>query len=127
MPDISITIKNLPQIRAAFNAAPRFMNEEFSKAIMKSTLYVQGQSMLRTPVLTGRLRASHTTRYTGSGVGFTGTVEPTANYAIYVHEGTRYMRGRPFLKQGLEASENTIQKLFTQAMQSVLNKIANKT
>lgn len=124
---VSITIKNLPQIRAAFGAAPRFMGEEFTKAITKSTLYVQGQSMLRTPVLTGRLRASHTTRYTGSGLGFTGTVEPTANYAIYVHEGTRYMRGRPFLKQGVEASESTIQNLFTTAMQNVLNKIADRT
>lgn len=55
------------------------------------------------PVDTGRLRSSITWRLeteSGSLVAYVGT---NVEYAIFVHEGTRYMEGRPFLVDGLEA------------------------
>lgn len=54
-----------------------------------------------TPVDTGRLRASiGVSSLIGGQIGH--MVATDTEYAIYVHEGTRYMRARPFLKQGLE-------------------------
>lgn len=124
--NVHIKIKNLPQIRAAFNQAPRLMNRELSQAIRKSTLLVEGQSKIRTPVRTGFLRNSHETRFEGGGFNFRGIVEPTAEYGIFVHQGTRFMKGRPFLKEGLEASENQIQFLMQMAVQNVFNQIGRQ-
>jgi HK97 gp10 family phage protein len=56
------------------------------------------RSMHRTPVLTGNLRRSETTRverdraYLGS----------SAEYAQYVHDGTRFMPARPFFEEGIQ-------------------------
>lgn len=123
MANVKIEIVNLPQIRMAFNSAPRLMSKHFNDAIKKATLLVESQSKMRTPVLTGFLRSSHTTSFTGSGLNFSGVVEPTAKYAGFVHEGTKYMRGQPFLRRGAEASNPQINFIFTQAMQGVLNDI----
>lgn len=54
-------------------------------------------SKIATPVDTGRLRSSITT----SIGNLEARIAPHTNYAIFVHEGTRYMRGRPFMAIGL--------------------------
>lgn len=121
--EVQVKIKNLPQIRAAFNLAPKAMNRELSSAVKKSTFLVEGRSKIKTPVRTGFLRNSHVTRFSGSGLNFTGTVQPTAYYAPFVHEGTRFQKAQPFLREGLEQSERQIQQLFVMAVQNVLNQI----
>lgn len=55
------------------------------------------------PVDTGRLRSSITHRVEADGGEIVGVVGTSVEYAIYVHEGTRYMAGRPFLVDGLFA------------------------
>lgn len=127
MPEIRIQIKNLPQLRAAFGAAPQIFSAKFRQALTKSAIFVQAQSMIRTPVLTGRLRASHEWHLRGSGLGMQVEVGPTAFYGIFVHEGTRFMRARPFLKEGAEASLHQIQDFFTQATQEGFNDIGRRT
>lgn len=121
--DVKVTIRNMPQIRAAFNKAPFLMRKGFETAIKKATLLIEGRSKMRTPVLTGYLRSSHRTSFRNSGLSFEGTVEPLANYAMFVHEGTKFMRGRPFLAQAVEESEGTIQNIFERETQSVLDQI----
>lgn len=128
--DYKITIKNLPQIRAAFAKAPKFMSEEYGQALKKAGYAVMTKSMQTTPVRTGFLRSSHLQRgqggvsVSGSGTSMKAEVGPTADYAIFVHEGTRFMRPRRFLKTALLSSEGEIQQLFTKATQNALNKIA---
>jgi len=126
MAQVHIEIKNIAQIRSAFGKAPRLMAEAFKGALQKSALQVQRESMIRTPVLTGRLRSSHTNMLSGSGLHMSATVEPTANYGIFVHEGTRFMKGRPFLKEGAEASINEIDDYFTKAVQDVFDRIGRE-
>lgn len=55
----------------------------------------------RCPVDTGRLRSSITWRMEIDSDGLVAIVGTNVEYAIYVHEGTRYMAGRPFLLEGL--------------------------
>lgn len=56
------------------------------------------RSMKRTPVRTGNLRRSETTRverdraYLGSAM----------EYAQYVHDGTRFVPARPFFEEGIQ-------------------------
>ena len=108
----------------AFSQAPRMMNDELKRALTKSAVLVQTQSMSRTPVLTGNLRSSHKFNVSGAGIGMQAEISPTANYGIFVHEGTRFMKARPFLKKGAEDSLQTIERFFTEAVQNVFNRIS---
>lgn len=55
----------------------------------------------RCPVDTGRLRGSINWRIEVDSQGVVAIIGTNVEYAIYVHEGTRYMAGRPFLLEGL--------------------------
>ena len=60
---------------------------------------------------------------TGAGLKMEAAVGPTVNYATFIHDGTRFMKARPFLKDGAEASLDQIDEFFTDATQSALDKI----
>lgn len=123
MPNVSIQIKNLPEIKRAFAAAPVQMGKGLNTAIQKSIFSIQADSMRNTTVLTGRLRASHFV----SLMPLKGVLEPMANYAIFVHEGTQYMKGRPFLFDAVRSNEDKVQGFFTEETQKVLDAIAKET
>ncbi len=123
MTKVHVEIKNIAEIKHAFGQAPRLMGDAFKQALQKSAVQVQRESMIRTPVLTGRLRASHTFDVSGSGLQMKAEVGPTANYGMFVHEGTRFMKGRPFLKEGADASLVEIDDYFTKATQDVFDRI----
>lgn len=55
------------------------------------------------PVDTGNLRGSLTYEVTRTGVGgkLGARVGTNVPYAIYVHEGTKYQKGQPFLEDAL--------------------------
>lgn len=121
MAQVKITIKNLPQIRAAFSKSPRVMTKNLRKAIQAALITVQRQSITNAPRRTGFLKASHQTRMLSNLSGY---VQPTADYAIFVHEGTRFMRARPFLRQAVAEKEQDIDRLFANAVQDTLDEIA---
>lgn len=123
MANINITIKNLPQIKAAFNKAPALMSRNLNTAIKKSIFVVQGKSMMNTPVDTGALKASHTTTFDN----LKGSVFTNKNYDIFVHDGTRYMKGRPFMLNAVESSAVVIDQFFTEAVDLTLNEIGRAT
>ena len=116
---ISIKITNAPQIRMAYAKAPAAMTKALSIAIKTAVFLVQGKSMMNTPVLTGRLRASTYARFEP----LRGEVGTNTNYDRFVHDGTRYMKGRPYLKMAVDDSNFEINELFTRAVQEVLNDI----
>lgn len=120
--DVQIKIKNLAQIRAAFLLSPALMKKNLAKAIAVSTFKVGRNSRINTPVDTGRLRASTRERVTP----FKGVVSTNVSYSTFVHEGTRYMRGRPFLRNALESNEPFIQEQFRKATQDTLNTIGRR-
>jgi len=123
MPQISVKIENLAEIRAAFSKAPTLMAKNLDKAIKASTLLIERQSKINTPVRTGFLRSSHKTSFSP----LRGVLEPMANYAVYVHEGTRYMKARPFLKEAVDSENNQVQDQFKNAVQDTLDEIARQT
>jgi len=53
---------------------------------------------------TGNLMSLITSKFSG----FQGAVISPAPYSVYVHEGTRYMRARPYLEVGLANVESEI-------------------
>lgn len=123
MPEIQIKIKNLPQIKRAFGLAPALMSGNLNIAIRKTVLTIGGQSRRRTPVRTGRLRASHYERFSN----LKGEVGTNTSYDRYVHWGTRYMKARPYLQEAVEASEPYLNRFFRDAVQNTLNSIGKRT
>lgn len=122
MPNISVRITNLAEIQAAFKSAPIKMARNLNDAIRRSALAIQRQSMINSPVLTGNLRASHQSIFEP----LKATIQPMANYAIFVHEGTRYMKARPFLLEAVEAETENINDNFHKAVQDTLDEIARE-
>lgn len=132
-PTISIKITNLPQIRAAFAQAPYLMAKQMQSAIHSALIAIKARSMSQTPVDTGRLmRSTYTKEMKYSALNFTGEVgtgypsDPQAYYDIFVHEGTRYMKGRPYLRQAVEQKEGDVDEFFHKAVQNVLDEIGRK-
>lgn len=119
MADVQIKIKNIAQIKAAFNRAPLLMSKELNIAIRKTVIGVQRRSLQNTPVDTGRLRASTYTQF----MPLKGMVGTDTDYDIFVHEGTRFMKARPFLREAVEESDNDIDDNFTKAVDNVLSSI----
>ncbi len=120
MANINITIKNMAEIRAAFAKAPRLTVSALNKAIQQSIFTIERDSKRNTPVDTGFLRASHRTLFSN----LRGEVSPTADYAVFVHDGTRYMRPRRFLLEAVQSDEPKVQRYFEDAVQGVLDQIA---
>lgn len=121
--DIQIKITNLPAIKRAFAMAPQIMARELNKAIRLSVLSIGRQSRQRTPVDTGRLRASTYERFSN----LRGEIGTNTEYDIFIHEGTRYMKARPYLRDAVGATDSQIQMFFTNAVQSTLNQIGSMT
>lgn len=119
MATYGVTIKNLAEIRRAFQLSPKLMATELDAAIKKSAISIQRDSMINSPVLTGYLRASHEVTFTP----LKGVIEPTANYAIYVHEGTYKMAARPFLADAVQTNEQKVNDYFVKAVDNVFGAI----
>jgi len=95
------------------------MARELNTAIKKSVLTIQGLSMTNTPVLTGRLRASTRSLFSN----LRGEVGTHTNYDVFVHEGTRFMPARPYLRDAVEESNGEVGDFFTSAVDNVLKEI----
>lgn len=71
------------------------------KDITTRTIRVHGKARRGAPVDSGRLRGSIRWSVIQRGNDIVGIVGTDVDYAIYVHNGTRYMSARPFLLNAL--------------------------
>lgn len=113
---ITIKIQNAAEIKRSFKKYPIKTKSAIKTAIRKSALLVERESKVMTPVDTGRLRSS----IMSDILPMKATVAPHTDYAIHVHEGTRRMKGRPFMEQGLRKAENRIQGFFKNEIKKAL-------
>jgi len=98
--EIRITFKP-PLAKVAKKFGNINVNNFLQKKVKELAFLIERESKQVTPVDTGRLRAS-------IGVDlrpFGAIIQPHTAYEFYVHEGTRYMRGRPFMFWGAKAAE----------------------
>lgn len=120
---IAIQITNLREIKSAFDKSPFLMAKELDIAIKKTVLIVHGQSVRNTPVDTGRLRASTYSKFQP----LRGEVGTNTNYDVFVHEGTKFMKARPYLKDAVESSNVEANRFFTSAVDNVLSTLGKAT
>jgi hypothetical protein len=73
--------------------------------LLQRGLRVESEAKVGCPVDTGRLRVSITTvpAVDDDGTGYV-NVGTNVDYAVFVHDGTRFMQGRPFLRDAESAA-----------------------
>lgn len=115
-----------PNISLLGNAFIRMDVTGFLKReINQMAMSVERFAKQLTPVDTGRLRSSI---FTSPGTfGLQAIVSTNTDYAVYVHDGTKYMRPRPFMVMGASFAQVAqfkdinvrLDKEFTQAFKSL--------
>ncbi len=93
MNPISITV-DMSSFKRWLAIRPEKMTQAMHNTITKASLLVERYGKLNAPVDSGRLRSSIFTTIRPMSA----TVSTNTNYAFFVHNGTRYMTGRPFMK-----------------------------
>lgn len=104
------------QFKDFLRGSPRAFEKALTNAIQKGAYLVERLAKQNAPVDTGRLRASIAT----SIIPFQATVQPHVNYAIFVHEGTRFMTARPFMHDAAEDVDRQISDILKGELQKVL-------
>jgi len=110
---------SLDEVARKIIKVPQVINKNMPDALKKAAFIVEGEAKKVTPVDTGRLRASiYTTVKSMSAI-----VQPKTNYALYVHQGTRRMTARPFMKEGMERSQSRIERIFGKSVKTSILKV----
>lgn len=147
--NLTIKIDGLNELRERFKRVPSVVGPELERATKKAGAVLLGTSKKESPVRTGTLRRSINMEYKPIQVSvFTNLV-----YAVPVHEGYRAhtiyprrakalrfktrggeivyvkraniprFRGNPFMKRAVQKEENRINKIFSEALNSITQKI----
>ena len=91
---------NLPRIGSQIDRA-------LSELVRKTAFRIEGKAKVNCPVLTGLLRNSIQTRIESPTKATVGT---PVEYAPYVHDGTRHIKGRAFLTEAADTEGKDFQK-----------------
>ncbi len=122
MAQITVNIKpSLASIKKAYGNAG--IKAFLAREIERVTFTIQRFAKQVTPVDTGRLRASITTKSLGELSKETAT---NVEYALYVHEGTKFMRGRPFMEQGVQFAKLNLEGEIGARLDKHLVKVLTK-
>lgn len=114
-----IRIQGIDKLKKNFKKFEPRLKIKLKEAIIRSAYIVEGKAKPLTPVDTGRLRSSIASRFSF----LQAIISPHTDYAIYVHEGTYKIKGRPFMTKGARKAEPQIQKEFKKSVDSVIRKI----
>lgn len=125
MVNIKITIQGADKIRDAFAKYPDTVGPHLRDASTKSAFLVEGAAKKRSPVDTGRMRASIATSLGIADRGISSIVQTNVHYAIYVHEGTRRMKKREFMRLGAESVTGQIGDVYETEIGKAMQKLAN--
>lgn len=110
------------ELAAKFDkAGPDFLDIKL-RLLKRMTITAEGAAKKVTPVDTGTLRRSITHRVEPTATH--GVIGTNVEYARFVHDGTKYMRARPFLKQGIENSLPTFDQYIEEAGDELMARIA---
>lgn len=121
MSDITVTISpTFDRVAKAYRRAGKDIEETMRNFISEYAALIDRYAKQVTPVDTGRLRSSISAEFPIADKGKTAMIGThNVRYAKFVHDGTRKMRGRPFMKYG---SEFAAQKFNDRSFNSRLDK-----
>lgn len=105
---------------ATANKVPSLIEKKMHRAV----LTVERKAKQVAPVRTGTLRRDIRGRVEAAGRRGAIGNSPVAPYAIYVHEGTRRMKARPYLRDGLVASRDTVMQMLSEINDEIARGVA---
>ena len=106
MNNVTVTI-DATRFNKWLDSAPDKVVRAIGNVIQKTAYLIERGAKVNAPVDTGRLRSS----ISASIRPMTATIAANVNYAVFVHEGTRYMASRPFLFDATRDVEPQIDSL----------------
>lgn len=128
-----ITIVGLNELKMAIKRNPQRVSTEAKKFLTRG-IAVYNRSIIRSPwgklqggggapVKTGNLRDTHIRTIEQ----FRATIGPSkqyAPYAVYVHEGTRRMKSRPWLDYAYNSNKPEIENLYRAMLKEIVSDLA---
>ena len=136
MPDVTVKIKGLEEIKRRINRFPEISGKHVAQAINESVLAIESKAKPITPVAQGILVGSYAFgRVRATQTSLRGVVNPTTPYAAEVHDlyppGTPYKRPTKnpralagFLEVGKDAAQNQVDRFFAAALRSITKDLA---
>lgn len=119
LPSVDVLIKK-------FQGAESLLITKLKEGVLGYAYLVERGAKVFAPVDTGRMRGSIGVSYgLGSG-GLSAMIGPHVDYAYFVHQGTRHMKGRPFMEWGLNAYRREGDKLILQKVNEALKMLETK-
>jgi hypothetical protein len=135
---VQVKIKNLPQIRAAFEKSPRIMTKNLNYRIQRIVKLGVMETTKEAPIKDGGLRGSIIR--SGKWGNLKGSFGSDIEYAAAVHEGHKqevgrfvpainarlvqpFVKGNPFLTRAVDNIQSDVDKEFEKAVQDTLNEI----
>jgi HK97 gp10 family phage protein len=118
---ISVQLLGADRFAATTERAARDIST-FDAASRSAAQQVAGQARSRAPRLTGRLAASITGKPDGHG-GFEVAVQLGLVYPIVQEYGSRYVRGRHFMRATIDGSEAVITRTYEADLQRIVGTI----
>ncbi|HOM27352.1 MAG TPA: HK97 gp10 family phage protein [bacterium] len=99
MLEVKINLKDSQKIMNEIGKIGGNIDKNILEVLGKVLLEIERDAKYLAPVDTGRLRSSITTTINEDKKQ--GIIYTNVDYSIYVHEGTRKMKGRPFLRDAI--------------------------
>lgn len=132
---VTITVKNLNEVKQALAEYPNISKPIVAKAINASLIEIDKEAtddnfQFKTPrgQRTGYLQLSFKYGFVeASENNLKGTIGPAAKYAIFVHEGTsRGIQPNPFMIRIAKKVQPKVSDHFKEALEIITKQIANK-
>jgi len=122
--EIKVQIKpDVDKLVKKFEGFEQILFTKLREAIWGYALLVERGAKMFAPVDSGRMRSSIGITMKIADRGLSATVAPNVSYAFYVHEGTRYMKGRPFMEWGLNAYKREGEQLINNKISDAINQL----
>lgn len=109
-----------------FQGVESILVSKLKEGVLGYAYLVERGAKMFSPVDTGIMRGSIAVSYGIMSGGLSALISPNVDYAVFVHEGTRYMRGRPFMEWGLNAYRREGDKLILKKIDEALKTLETK-
>jgi HK97 gp10 family phage protein len=106
--EVKVDIVNLPEFKEALLKVPKDIDNGIYQALQEVLGLILSRAQHTAPVDTGRLRADIKTRVKEKELQ--GEIYNEVEYAVYVHEGTSRMSGRPYLRDAITQNQNAVKE-----------------
>jgi HK97 gp10 family phage protein len=94
------------ELAGRYAGAAAIVKSEMHTAMVQSVAVVEAQGKVNAPVKTGTLRRGIVGQAQSHQLGI--VHNSNVPYAIFVHEGTRYMAARPYLRRAVQQKRGQI-------------------